>query len=113
MPYKSDKQRGWMHVHLPGIAKKWDKEMSFSDKVEKQMKRLALKVGSVLNELQTKAKMLSLKVDSASAYEFTVSAPYPMQLKLFAQDAKKIKGVSKVQEQPGKVICILQDNLEA
>ena len=27
MPYKSDKQRAWMHIHEPAIAKRWDKEM--------------------------------------------------------------------------------------
>ena len=27
MPYQSDRQRAWMHIHQPAIAKKWDKEM--------------------------------------------------------------------------------------
>jgi hypothetical protein len=26
MPYKSAKQRGYMHVHHPKIAARWDKE---------------------------------------------------------------------------------------
>jgi len=26
MPYKSDKQRAWMHIHEPAIAARWDKE---------------------------------------------------------------------------------------
>lgn len=26
MPYKSKKQRAWMHIHLPEIAARWDKE---------------------------------------------------------------------------------------
>jgi len=26
MPYKSAKQRAWMHIHKPEIAKKWDKK---------------------------------------------------------------------------------------
>jgi hypothetical protein len=26
MPYKSKKQRAFMHIHHPLIAKKWDKE---------------------------------------------------------------------------------------
>ena len=26
MPYKSEKQRAWMHINKPGIAKKWDKK---------------------------------------------------------------------------------------
>jgi hypothetical protein len=25
MPYKSKKQRAWMHVHEPETAKRWDK----------------------------------------------------------------------------------------
>lgn len=26
MPYRSSKQRAYMHIHLPKIAKKWDKK---------------------------------------------------------------------------------------
>jgi hypothetical protein len=26
MPYKSEKQRGYLHIHEPELAKKWDKE---------------------------------------------------------------------------------------
>lgn len=26
MPYRSAKQRAYMHIHHPGIAKKWDKK---------------------------------------------------------------------------------------
>jgi len=26
MPYRSSKQRGWMHINKPGLAKKWDKK---------------------------------------------------------------------------------------
>jgi len=26
MPYKSKAQRGWMHIHEPEIAKRWDKK---------------------------------------------------------------------------------------
>ncbi len=26
MPYRSKAQRSWMHIHLPKIAARWDKE---------------------------------------------------------------------------------------
>lgn len=26
MPYRSEKQRRWMHANKPGLAKKWDKK---------------------------------------------------------------------------------------
>lgn len=26
MPYRSQKQRSWMHIHHPKIAKRWDKK---------------------------------------------------------------------------------------
>jgi hypothetical protein len=26
MPYRSKKQRSWMHIHTPAIAKRWDKK---------------------------------------------------------------------------------------
>jgi hypothetical protein len=57
MPYESAAQRGWMHVHEPKIAEKWDKEggqvkakkLNSSDgpealnkEVEKKMKHLAI-----------------------------------------------------------------------
>lgn len=33
MPYKSVKQRAWMHIHKPTIAKKWDKK--YGGKIDK------------------------------------------------------------------------------
>jgi hypothetical protein len=33
MPYKSDKQRKFMHAKLPQIAKKWDKK--YGGKIKK------------------------------------------------------------------------------
>lgn len=27
MPYKSAKQAAYMHIHLPAVAKQWDREM--------------------------------------------------------------------------------------
>lgn len=42
MPYKSDKQRQWMHSNKPEMAKKWDREhpkrgMRASTNHQKQM----------------------------------------------------------------------------
>lgn len=33
MPYKSKKQRAWMRINKPGIAKKWDKK--YGKKIKK------------------------------------------------------------------------------
>lgn len=33
MPYKSKKQRTWMHINKPKVAKKWDKK--YGTKVRK------------------------------------------------------------------------------
>jgi len=33
MPYRSSKQRAYMHIHEPTIAKKWDKK--YGGKIEK------------------------------------------------------------------------------
>jgi len=38
-PYKSKKQRSWMHVNKPEIAKKWDKETGGKVKPEKPKQR--------------------------------------------------------------------------
>lgn len=37
MPYKSKKQRAYMHIHHPRIAKKWDKK--YSGRIAKKKKR--------------------------------------------------------------------------
>lgn len=34
MPYKSKKQRAWMHINRPALAKKWDKK--YGKKVKKK-----------------------------------------------------------------------------
>jgi hypothetical protein len=41
MPYKSEKQRGYMHVHHPKIAKEWDKK--YGGKVKKSKKKTTKK----------------------------------------------------------------------
>jgi hypothetical protein len=37
MPYKSAKQRAYMHIHLPKIAARWDKK--YGGKVVKSKKK--------------------------------------------------------------------------
>ena len=37
MPYKSKKQRAWMHIHEPAIAKRWDKK--YGGKIGKGRKK--------------------------------------------------------------------------
>jgi len=39
MPFKSEKQRKWMHINKPEMAKDWEKKLAYSDKKEKKMKR--------------------------------------------------------------------------
>ena len=39
MPFKSEKQRRWMHINKPEMAKDWEKKLAYSDKKEKKMKR--------------------------------------------------------------------------
>lgn len=36
MPYKSDKQRRYMHAKHPGIAKRWDAEAKGKGKAKKK-----------------------------------------------------------------------------
>lgn len=36
MPYKSTKQRAWMHINKPRLAKKWDAK--YGTKVKKKNK---------------------------------------------------------------------------
>jgi hypothetical protein len=33
MPFKSDKQRKWMHANEPDMAKKWEKEEALREKI--------------------------------------------------------------------------------
>ncbi len=37
MPYKSKKQRAWMHINKPKMAKRWDKK--YGGKIKKGSKR--------------------------------------------------------------------------
>lgn len=37
MPYKSKKQRVWMHIHEPEIAKRWDAK--YGKKIKKKRKK--------------------------------------------------------------------------
>jgi hypothetical protein len=39
MPFKSDKQRKWMHANEPEMAKKWEKEESLREKIRGIIKR--------------------------------------------------------------------------
>lgn len=38
-PYKSDKQRAWMHANLPDVAAKWDAEEEAGKHDRKRSKR--------------------------------------------------------------------------
>lgn len=46
MPYKSEKQKAWMHANKPAMAKKWDKE----EESGLYAKRKKKKKGSALTE---------------------------------------------------------------
>ena len=37
MPYRSSKQRAFMHINLPGIAKRWDEK--YGGKIRPKKKR--------------------------------------------------------------------------
>ena len=39
MPFKSQAQRSWMHIHHPGIAKKWEKHTPAGAKLSKRVRR--------------------------------------------------------------------------
>ena len=39
MPYKSDKQRKFMHAKHPGIAARWDREAKAGKKTKKHRKK--------------------------------------------------------------------------
>ena len=39
MPFKSDKQRKWMHANEPEMAKKWEKEEAIRGKLQNLIKQ--------------------------------------------------------------------------
>ena len=41
MPYRSKKQRAYMHIHHPEIAKRWDKK--YGGRIAKKKKKVARK----------------------------------------------------------------------
>ena len=43
MPFKSEKQRRWMHANKPEMAKDWEKKLAYSDRKEKMKKETKVK----------------------------------------------------------------------
>lgn len=39
MPFKSEKQRKWMHANKPKMAEKWEKEAKAAKKPKKRKKK--------------------------------------------------------------------------
>ena len=44
MPYKSAKQKAWMHINKPKLADKWDKKYGTKVKAEKEIRKKAYKM---------------------------------------------------------------------
>ena len=66
MPFKSEKQRKWMHVNKPEMAKKWekkDKKMKREQKVRELIKKMVREELNKMNE-----KKLPLKTATKSHY---------------------------------------------
>ena len=55
MPFKSEKQRRWMHANEPKMAKKWEKEK----KMKKETKVREL-IRKMVREIMTEAKFKKL-----------------------------------------------------
>lgn len=47
MPYRSAKQRAYMHIHHPKIAKRWDKEYGGKTVKKKKKKTIAARLAKV------------------------------------------------------------------
>jgi hypothetical protein len=47
MPYKSNDQRAYMHIHHPEIAKKWDAEIRAKKKKKRDKTRQWMRPGRV------------------------------------------------------------------
>ena len=59
MPFKSEKQRKWMHINNPKMAKKWEKE----EKLKKETKVRAL-IKKMVREIMDEARVkLATKKD--------------------------------------------------
>ena len=56
MPFKSEKQRRYMHANLPKIAKRWEKEYSKGGKVLPTRVAIATGSGKVMANRRKKTK---------------------------------------------------------
>ncbi len=56
MPFKSEKQRRYMHANLPKIAKRWEKEYSKGGKVLPTRVAIATGCGKVMTNRRKKTK---------------------------------------------------------
>jgi len=56
VPFKSEKQRRYMHANLPKIAKRWEKEYSKGGKVLPTRVAIATGCGKVMTNRRKKTK---------------------------------------------------------
>ena len=56
VPFKSEKQRRYMHANLPKIAKRWEKEYSKGGKVLQTRVAIATGCGKVMANRRKKTK---------------------------------------------------------
>ena len=62
MPFKSEKQRKWMHINKPEMAKKWEKKEQKKMKREMRVKNLIKKL---VREIRSEEKLSEVKKETA------------------------------------------------
>ena len=69
MPFKSEKQRKWMHVNKPEMAKDWEKKLAYSDRKEKKEKKMKReqRVRELIKKM-VREEMAKMNEDFAGAY---------------------------------------------
>ena len=63
MPFKSEKQRKWMHANEPEMAKKWEKKEKKMKRVKELIKKMVREEMENLNEVDFNKIKLPSQVD--------------------------------------------------
>jgi hypothetical protein len=100
MPFKSDKQRKWMHANEPDMAKKWEKEEALREKIRGIVKgKLEATTTSVVSPHNTptafkKSTQIAIDIDDEDDEKNESTKEYGKTLDKIAKD-RQLKSISK------------------
>ena len=110
MPFKSDKQRKWMHANEPDMAKKWEKEEALREKIrgviKQEMKSMQAFSNSTQNAIDVDDEDDNEGLDELSIASFS-SQEAKLHINADIKDMSKLLGKTSQ-----KVIKIMMNGVK-